>query len=537
MRHRLHALALSLALLAAGTAFAASRQLVLAPGNPNVTVNGQPAVFQNPPVARGSAVLVPLTETLNLLSLPAVDVHDAPIDETGATTVNGQLYVDLRWLASATGSTLDPSRDGRAFTLTAPLVNNADPTAPQARFAPEKGVYAPGEKVTLVDYSFDPEGQAVTKREWSGRQDAYYQPGEYVVSLKVTNAAGKVSPPYSRTIRVQGAPVATPLTYALRNTGLNEAFNDPLVLGYPALAPRVNTVEQNFPLLFSDSPEKPAAPGVLYRDTVSGRARLLAYHVNGLGAPARVYVVARNLEDRPVTVRSVRAGETAPSKTEGTLGQVALLDFLTSEATPQLTVESGRLVTLYSSPVLTPGAGANFMQDVETDGRVELSFVILPADTNMSVPLVAALPVLPLDGQHQRGTFPGAVRRLSVTLGQLPARLNIGDGQNDRALSGTDVITGTPMKLLGNYGVLYEVQVTNAAGAVVALAPRGGAYRGALRLTDGPDASTMRVPRSGVLTKPDVPQLLWRARSDVLNLSFVPANGSNLPVSLVFYRP
>ena len=531
---RTHALLLSFALLLS-TALSASRQLILAPGNTNVTVNGEARTLQNPPIARGTAVLVPLVETLTLLGLPAVEVYDAPLDETGATKVGEVTYVDLRWLASATGSALDTQPGGRSFTLTAATVNTTDPGAPQARFAPEKAVYAPGERVSFVEYSFDPEGRPITKRDWTGRQDAYFRPGEYVVSLRVTNAAGKVSAPHTRTIRVQGAPVATPLTYALRHTAVGDSFTDALVMGYPVLTART-TVEPNFPLLFSDSPEKPLAPGVLYRDSVSGRARLLAYHVNGIGRPARVYVIARSLEDRRVRVRAVRTGETAPSRTEGTLGQVALLDYFTSESSAQLDVEPGRLVTLYSSPVLEPGAGVNFMQDVETDGRVELSFVILTADTALGAPLLASLPVLPLDSNHQRGTFPGAVRRLTVNLDRLPARLNLGDGSSDASVLGVDVLTGTPMRLAGNYGVLYDVEITGARGTLMALAPRGGAYRGALRMTDGPETSTMRVPRSGVLTKPDVPLVLWRAQTDRLNFGFVPANGSNLPVSLVFYR-
>ena len=35
---------------------------------------------------------------------------------------------------------------------------------------------------------------------------------------------------------------------------------------------------------------------------------------------------------------------------------------------------------------------------------------------------------------------------------------------------------------------------------------------------------------------PDQPVMLWRPLSDQLNIDFIPASGSNLPVSLVFYR-
>ncbi|AFZ66566.1 hypothetical protein [Deinococcus peraridilitoris] len=525
---------LSLLLFFIGFA-SASRQLILAADNPNATVNGQPRVLNSPPRLQGGRLLVPLVETLTLAGLPAVSVHDAPLEETRASSFNGALHVDVRWLASKTGSTLVLSTDGRNATLSTPQAPALDPGAPQARFAPEKTVYAPGEKINMVDYSFDPDGQTISKRTWTGRQDAFFTPGEYLVSLQVTNAQGKVSAPFSRMVRVQGAPVATPLEFSLRHTPLSEPFADPLVLNYPSLTAR-STVEANFPLLFSDSPEKPTSAGVLYRDSVVGRARLLAYHVNGLASAARVYVVIRNLEGRAVRVRTLRFGETAPSRVEGTLGQVALMDFFTSQEGAAQLLPAGQLAVLYASPRLTPGSGVSLLQDVESDGRIEVSFVILPEGVASTPEALASLVALPLDGVHQRGTFPGAVRRLQVALGALPARLNIGDGQHDQAIPGVDALTGTPMRLAGNYGVLYEVEVTGAANTVMALSPRGGGYRGALQLFDGPASALMRVPRSGVLTKPDVPLLLWRTQTERLNFSFVPANGSNLPVSLVFYR-
>ncbi|PYE55703.1 copper amine oxidase N-terminal domain-containing protein [Deinococcus yavapaiensis] len=528
--------ALTLLLLGSGAGFAlTTRQLVVTPGTPTATLDGRSLTLQNAPRIDGGRVLVPLVETLTLLGLPAVNVNDVPLEESGAVLVDSQTFVDLRWLGTASKLTFDISPDNARVTITTQNAPTLDPGAPQARFAPEKSTYAPGERVTYVEYSFDPEGQAITKREWTGRQDAFFAPGDYVVSLQVTNAQGKMSAPHTRVVKVRGAAVATPLQFALRHTALGDTFSDSLVASYPSLPIR-GDANENFPLLFSDSPEKPSTAGVLYRDVVSGRARLLAYHVNGLSVPARVQVIARNVDARPVTIRSLGKGETAPSRTEGTLGQVALLDYFTSEASPQFELLPGRFSAVYISPSLPIGAGVNLVQDIEADGRVELSFVILPDDAVPTPETLGALPILPLDALHQRGTFLGAVRRVQVTLGTLPARLNIGDGVTDTGLVGTDVLTGTPMRLAGNYGVLYDVEVLGAANTVMALSPRGGLYRGALQVFDADVTSTVRVPRSGVLTNPERPLLLWRSQSERLNFKFVPANGSNLPVSLVFYR-
>ena len=142
---------------------------------------------------------------------------------------------------------------------------------------------------------------------------------------------------------------------------------------------------------------------------------------------------------------------------------------------------------------------------------------------------------MPLDGRHQRGTFPGAVRSLRVSLSQLPARLVIGDGQLDPALTGVDRLTGQPMRLLGNYGLLYDLEVTGTAGTAVALSPRGGLYRGAMNIVDGPLSQTIKLPRTGSAVQPNQPVLLWRPKTNRLKIDFIPASGSNLPISLVFY--
>ena len=111
----------------------------------------------------------------------------------------------------------------------------------------------------------------------------------------------------------------------------------------------------------------------------------------------------------------------------------------------------------------------------------------------------------------------------------------IGDGQIDPAILGSDVLSGQPVRLSGNYGVLYDIQVSGSSGVAVALSPRGGLYRGAMNVQDGPMHQTVKLPRSGVALTPDRPTLLWRAQSDLLKIDFVPASGSNLPISLVFY--
>ncbi len=550
----LRGLAVCLALAPAAQALG-SAQLLAAVDQPAAYLNGDAVTFQNPPRLLSGRVMLPLRESAALLGVPldvqgvsvrlgraVLDVRagqawlDGAAQPGGSVALIGtQTYLAARLLAGALGANLSFSDDNRSFTLTALRLGAADPLAPQARFSTDKGSYAPGERVVYTDYPFDPEGADIAVRKWTGRQDAFFAPGNYTVTLQVTNSRGLTSQPFSRTIHVAGVPLDTPSSFAVKYAALGDTFSDPDVLSYPALTPQALPGDGT-PLLFSDSPEAPAQSGVLYQDVVSGRARLLAYHINAMTAPARLYVLARNLDAGPVEVRSRRMGETAPTRVEGLLGQVTLLDYFASAGGGQLLLQSGQSVALYVSPLLKPGSGVNLLQDVETSGRTELSFVLLEDGLSPVAQVLEQLPVLAPDGRHGRGTFPGAVRRLRVTLGQLPARLMIGDGTLDPVLLGTDALTGAPARLSGNYGVLYQVEVQGATGAAVALSPRGGLYRGAMQLTDGALVQALKLPRSGALSQPGQPALLWRAGGDQLDIDFVPASGSNLPVSFVFYR-
>ncbi|MFC4639999.1 copper amine oxidase N-terminal domain-containing protein [Deinococcus hohokamensis] len=539
----------------AAVASVGSVQLTFTVDQAAAYVNGEVVRFLSPPRNVGGRNMLPLRETAALLGqtlstgggqvqLGRLSVDTArnqvflagvPQPPGNVATVGGVLYLSARTLADALNANLSAADDsGRTLTLTA-LRDGGNPLAPQARFSTDKSVYAPGERVIYTEYPYDPDGADITARRWSGRQDVFFQPGTYTVTLSVTNSRGLQSQPFSRTIRVEGTPIDTPLSYALKYAQPGDAFSDSQVLNYPAATPAV-VAGPSYPLLFSDSPEVPAQSGVLYQDSVSGRARLLAYHLNGLGRPARLYVLARNLESRVVEVRTERQGETAPTRVEGLLGQVTLLEYFANPGGATLNLAPGQSAAVYASPTLNPGSGVNVMQDINASGRVELTFLMLEASLPPSAQVAQQLPYLPADGRHVRGTFPGAVRSLRVNLGALPARIVIGDGQTDPALVGTDALSGQSVRLAGNYGVLYDLEVNGAAGTAVALSPRGGLYRGAMNVQDGPITQTIKLPRSGNASSPQQPVLLWRAQSERLNIDFVPASGSNLPVSLVFYR-
>ncbi|WP_425146046.1 hypothetical protein [Deinococcus sp.] len=309
---------------------------------------------------------------------------------------------------------------------------------------------------------------------------------------------------------------------------------DRAILSYPALRPDVQP-SAFMPLLFSDSPETPGVSGLLYRDTVTGRARVLAYHANGLGRPARVLLLARNPGSEAAQVTPLRQGSAAVRQPDPLVGQQTLLRYFASGPRPPRTLAAGERAVLYDSGPLAPGAVMSLLLDLEASAPLELSVLMLAQGERLPDSL-ADLPALPRDGTHQRGTFAGADRTLSVQLPPAPAPVRLVlSGPDDPPIVGTDALTGEAQQLKGNFGVLYDIRIAGAAGRLLAASPRGGAYRGSLLLEDGPRRSQVLLGRGRALLDPAAPSALWQVRSPELRLLFTPANGSNLPLALIFY--
>lgn len=306
---------------------------------------------------------------------------------------------------------------------------------------------------------------------------------------------------------------------------------DTKVLTYVNLSPTVTS--DATPLLFSDSPERPTEPGVLYRDTVTGTARVVAYHVNGLGRPARLMVLTRGVGAGDVRIRTLRRGS-ATTGPDPVIGQQTLLRYFASRPLPPRSLAPGEIGVLYSTAPLAPNVVTSVMLDFEVSGATEVTVLIVPATPRPSPSALLALPALARDAHHQRGTFIGANRSLDVTLPAGTARVTLG-GAPDLPLRGRDALTGDEQTLLGNFGVLYTVRVRGASGRTLGFSTRGGRYRGLLSVRDGERHATRLVGQRRALTDPAALPLLWSARTDTLDVQFVPANGSNLPAALVFY--
>lgn len=547
----------------------ASRQLIWPIDSKTVFVNGTIQQSALPLKTLDGRALVPLRELARLIDVPLeslptglklgklevypglklarVDGKQVALADVGAI-IDGNTYIGAKLLEVALSASVSFDGVQRLVAITVSKDRPVGLRLPVARFGTDKREYRLGEPVKIVEYSYDPDGLSIVYLRYTGREDAYFTPGLKMITLVATNAQGRASDPYSVQIRVTQETMYSPKGYALRFTPPGKTFQDSDVLNYPSFTP--SRIDDSTPLLVSDSPEEPDRSGLLYTDTIEGSARLVAYHINPLTTQGRVMVLVSNLEPTPTEVRAMRFGETSGTQIAGLLGQVSLLDFLTSPGGERLRLEAGQSAPLYVSAPLDQGEGVNVKFDLETTGRVTISTYFLE-DASFALDLSQAtpdellqalleLPVLDTDANHVRGTFPGAVRRLRLDLSLLQpgtaSRLIIGDNVSDPALTGRDVVSDRNVTLLGNYSMTYKITLENATGTVGAIVPRGGPYSGAIRVND----AYMSVPDSGVLYRNDLPFMVYRAlRASAdgrVEIEFVPASGSFLPVNLLLYR-
>jgi hypothetical protein len=549
-----------------------TRQLIWPLEGATVFVNGNQFTSAFPQRTVDSRALLPLRELSKLLAislepvagsptairfgkleifpdlrLARVDGKQVSLNEIGGV-LDGTLYVAVRVLDKAINASWSLDAIQRLITVT--VSRSGDRArAPVARFSTDKREYRIGEPVKIVEYSYDPDGNGIVAERWTGKEEAYFSPGIKTLSLLVINNKGISSEVFTQQIKVVGDVLFSQRDYALRFFNIGRTFPDSDVLTYPTIAPFRD--DDTTALLLSDSPEDPDRSGLMYEDTVNGAARLIAYHTNNASGTARLLVLATNLENFGVTTKINRFGETSATTVVATLGRASLLDFLTSQGRESLNLEPGQSAPLYFSNPLEPGQGLNLMFDLETSGRVQLSVFFIEENLiASSLPYVntpevlttlRSLPALSRDPNHQRGTFYGAIRSLRLDLSrvsvQQPAKIIIGDGNMDQHLVGRDALTGDTMVLKGNFGVTYKISLENAIGTVGAIVPRGGPYAGAVRVNGAYTA----LPDSGVLYRKDLPILLYRALEGKLDnnrmeLEFVPASGSYLPVNFLFYR-
>ncbi len=276
-----------------------------------------------------------------------------------------------------------------------------------------------------------------------------------------------------------------------------------LVNGSPA-AP---TLTPSGTLLLSDDPETLTVGmnGRTYQDRVTGRFRVLDYHVNATGTALQVGIAFTAPSDGPPLNLFVNrhAGATGSSGDPQVVGQTALYNWLTSTPVDTYAGTIAPGTSLYfeqSTAAATPAALAVAMYDaVATDaaGNPQPVLVTTYAWTTAmpGYPTASGLPTLPaMQDPPARGTFPYHTLTGTFAPADATAPVGVAIGMGHEAqygivplhgeyAQGIDATTGTPTWNDGNYGVLYDWTVGAPApsgghpSVATLINPRGAAAR------------------------------------------------------------
>lgn len=296
-------------------------------------------------------------------------------------------------------------------------------------------------------------------------------------------------------------------------------------------------------MLFSDDPESPAADGVLYADTVGpGPLRIYVYHANGGTGLRRFSVVALNTSASDAHAQLTARGVAGPSSQYVATGKAAATAWLSSTTASAVTVPAGTRVVLDAGlDALQAGNGelVNAILDYTLDAPLKISIVTVRPGVDAAA-ATAGLSLLPRDGLHARGTFPGAELTFEPAASFDPAsvrRLRLGDNEVDPDLSGQSAVDGQAVTLTGNYGLVYRFHIDAATHVAFALSPRGGAWGAGALVSAGEDggAGTLALPTAAQAVNADGSAVVLGRFADATTPFFrlISAGGSSLPVDLV----
>ncbi|WP_246066955.1 stalk domain-containing protein [Paenibacillus koleovorans] len=447
-------------------------------------------------------------------------------------------YLGAKYSYNTANKQIEVTYVKRPQTLTNDPGSNSKPVA---RFTFGKEVYRIGEEIKYIDLSYDPDAEGLN-HIWTGKAEAFYKPGKYLVSLKVTDGSGKMSDTYSRYVEVENRTLfATDLQRKLYTAPLNSFIRAdwPTLYAHflelPELTKKV-TEDKSRTMLVSNSPETITEKGILYQDKINGKGRLYAAHMNGMKEKMQFVIMATNPGKTPVTIRTTNKGEVYPSIYAHLIGHEASVEFLLKDKYDEkLTIPPGATRTYVQMPDFWPGQGVNVIYDVETDGEIQFSFMAMDSVIETPTSLYPTLYYpLPSDG-HVRGTFPMSEKRWDVDGSHFskPSRLVFGDNISDPFQPGYDVFLKKNVQEDGNYGVNYHIRIEKPRKMVVLLIARGGAFKGPFKF----NGEFVMAPPSGVVVAFEQIQIMHRTTGEepYLDIEFTPPAGSAFPMDLIFY--
>ncbi|MDP5275925.1 stalk domain-containing protein [Chengkuizengella axinellae] len=453
----------------------------------------------------------------------------------------GRSLVQMGWILKELGALYQYDSDERKIEinyLSLPSsISNRNPSTPVARFTFGKPHYRIGEPIKLVDLSYDPDGENLSK-SWTGKEEVYFKSGTHPITLTVTDTSGNVSEAYTKYITIVDDVYLSQSEYPLYFQKEGTSFQTNLSLASLNQIPHELEYDFDRKLLVSDSPEVIKEQGILYQDTIDGKARLYANHINGMQENVTFAILATNETDEDIKITTTNSGEVMPTPLVNLMGHIASVDFLLDEDPDSYNVVKANETIFYKIyPDFLPQSGVNTFYDIQTDGELTFSFVAME-DADIDEFEDGDYDPLDYDG-HVRGSFPASDIYIEANPSGKPLtepyRLSIGDENVLPYLEGYDELDNDREEVInkGHYGMTYNITIDNPGEVVVLLRPRGGAFKGPMKI----NGELIMAPTSGVLTHLSGVYILKRTTGyeKTLDIELTPPAGSAFPVDLIFY--
>lgn len=414
-------------------------------------------------------------------------------------------------------------------------------------FKSEKNTYGIGEKLEIHVAYDNPNQLNIVSQRWryrntstnganiSGKPKYLKKAGVYEITLEVQDEWGNWSNQVTCKITVSNDVIERDGYYLFEKGKQGDLIDGYIDKDYNSFieADTITITDVPGTLLMSNSPESIPSSGILYKDTVSGKGRLLVHHKNTTEYTKKLMVLVSAPNNETVTLKVSHEAILGPDKNILVTGQNAVISYLKGKQTDIYTLKVGQTLCIYDSSKISGWETNQVVSgtlDFESTGDVTWQVVVM--DEQSSLANLNQLRILPRD-VHNRGTFNVIERQYVLDLRDIsePTKLVVGREQEEW-LQGVDALTGEMMWNKGNYGLPIKIIVKNNEDMGVVLNARGGSFLGALKWSKN---SVFEVPNEEILSDQKVAALVGCIKAGVTNeMVYMLPNGSSAPVLFGF---
>lgn len=416
----------------------------------------------------------------------------------------------------------------------------------------EKKEYGQGEDITYQFSYTNEEWEAITNQKWTyrkqgeptskailGKPDALFTEGIYIITLQIDDAYGNRSEIRETTIHITDEVVKKELAFRFTEGHIGDIIDNYQGFNYREYEDVKQISKETIPgtMLMSDSPEVVSREGILYRDSINGKGRLLLHHINNFSETStisgnkRLVVVVENKTDEPITVNLHNKTIRGPVDDILYLGQKMLSDYLTGSETETILLAPGEKKYLYDSgKKWVKGSCISGLMDIDTIG--EATFTIASVSAGSTLNSMEGMELF-LKEVHPRGTFDTIGMNYAIELdGSVPEKLLIGVGEEEW-VKGYDAITNEPAQNKGNFGVSYYITITAKEDTGIILNPRADMFRGAIEWNG---VGVYNIPTVGNIysNTAKAVSLGTIKKGETKTIEYMLPNGSSAPVLLGF---